>query len=175
MRRKPTAESDQPQWMISFADLLSLILTFFVLIYSMAQPMQMTNIYKWDYNSLVSLNTDINFSKINLEQGSDVMTNEYLLNIFTQRLKNENLDYLEIKTEHENFVISLSYDAINPEVLQKLAEILRSFNTNKHIFTADLARSYEIMGDLADLDVTEKIGAFEKDGIGDKVDIVIYP
>lgn len=175
-KKKQDGGPGQAKWMISFADLLSLILTFFVLIYSMAQPMQFTNIYERQYNSVVNLNPEVNFSQVKAERILNRVSSEYLMTLFEGKLSEGGAyDELSFSTKEDLFVISLDKDRVNPQVAAAVADILKNFGNQKKIVGPSLDDSYNIAQILDEKGVTEFVGFHQHDRLKDKIDIIIFP
>ena len=84
-------EPKPPTWLISFTDVIALMLTFFVLLYSMSNP----EIEKWEQKIGMTDNSKAQFSGRQNKAGNDEGVNLNRLS-FAQA---ENLDYLEILFE----------------------------------------------------------------------------
>lgn len=172
----PETESGSPQWMVSFADLLSLILTFFVLIYSMANPMQMTNIFKNQYNSVLQNESDIIFSEIEMETDSAVNSSAYLKNIFKNKIGGDKeLQALGINSKDGKFFISVPFGSLTDGRIEKIADFIRPFEREKHIYASQLDNSKIIADKLERLGVSDGLGFYQKPGLQDRIDIIIYP
>lgn len=167
---KPAVSSNQ--WMLSFADLLSLILTFFVLIYSMANPIQQTNIFKNNFDSLKHQESDINFADIKVERFATEISSEYLDNIF-ETTQNPALKNLRTSSKANKFIISIPLNKIDDKMIQQIAETIRVFDKRKHIYSNNLDFSKKIADQLRTNGVNSGLGFYEDRLIEDRIDIVI--
>lgn len=85
------AQSGPPIWLVSFTDVIALMLTFFVLLYSMSNP----KIEKWEQKIGITQSAQAQFSGRQNFAGSDEGINLNRLSF----AEAENLDYLEILFE----------------------------------------------------------------------------
>lgn len=174
MRTKKAPISQK--WMFSFADLLSLILTFFVLIYSMADPMQLTNILKNDNNSAIALERGNEETKIKLSLPKNLIDDDYLMQVFADKIANdEGMQIFKTKTENDRFYISTKAELIKPTSTQALFETISRFDNDKKIVagTLDIARNFAL--ELKKYGKIENLSYFEKSELADKIEVIIYP
>lgn len=172
---KPRPNNSQ-KWMLTFADLLSLILTFFVLIYSMADPIQFTNTYNEDFNSSKLFEVDNNESKIQLGIEKNVVDNSYMQNIFQNKIGNEqDLKNLKTKIDNDKFVVFASKETIDDKTLLAFYQTVKSFDNQIRIIAQDLNDSHNIAHKLQQLGMTNNLGYFEDNNLQNTIEIVIYP
>ena len=136
-------------WMISFADLLSLILTFFILIYSMSSvenqmwqkyKSQLTQKFESDFFiNIVDRKPELSIERVEVEYGKDT---QYLFAVINDKLKNIQDNNSSIKTTllDDKVVISLIepsfYQQTDPSSLNTpetiLKEIAQALSTMKN-------------------------------------------
>ena len=163
------------QWMLSFADLLSLILTFFVLIFSMANPMQQTNIFSHEYDSLINQESDINFSEIKIERYDSSISTDYLEGIIKDKLlQDEILQNIGVRTDHNKLIFSVPSLQISDELMYSLSDLLRVYDKRIHVYSVNLEFSKTIAEQLQENGITDGLGFYEQQDIKDRVDVIIY-
>lgn len=100
----PPANNNPPIWLVSFTDVIALMLTFFVLLYSMSNP----DAEKWDRKIGITQSATAQFSGRQNYAGSDEGINLNRLSF----AEAENLDYLEILFE------DLRTDSRNKDIIE---------------------------------------------------------
>lgn len=119
-----------PAWMLTFADLLSLVLTFFVLVYSMtslqapqwkAVQSSLSQTLNPDrYWSGIKLKADKTIQKVTAPKALDL---DYLSSILTEKFANEpTLRGVKLQRQDDRIVISLSQDVLFPQSGAVLSE-----------------------------------------------------
>ncbi len=103
-------QSGPPVWLISFTDVIALMLTFFVLLYSMTQP----DPQKWDKKVGITTQAQAQYSGARNQAGSSEGINMSRLDY----AQGENLDYIEavlqeVMTDRDTIFVSIDKNATN--------------------------------------------------------------
>ncbi|HBR69978.1 MAG TPA: flagellar motor protein MotB [Rhodospirillaceae bacterium] len=122
-RKKGAADEPEyiPLWLITFADIMALMLTFFVLLYAMAEPKQeewsdMTAALNSEFNKFYSSGKDagqqdtINIEKLDYSSALDL---EYLQALVTQLVEGESiLQDIVLIPQEDRLIVSLPNDLL---------------------------------------------------------------
>ncbi len=165
----------QPRWILSFADLLSVILTFFVLIYSMSIPP--------DHNELNrSGETDFSLKSspppldAKLARTDEDLATSYLYQVITEKAKRDkDLSALKYSLAGEDIVISLNANEFTPVYERKLASFLKTIENDIRIYTGNLTFSHNVAVKLRKSGLNKNITYLENPELDSKIDIIIYP
>lgn len=165
------------RWILSFADLLSVILCFFVLMYSMSQPNDKI-VEKYDNNSTnqASINTSPNNQNIKIAKTDINLSTSYLMNVIAEKAnRDSDLQQLNLSQKGENIVISLTETQFNSQLAPKLSALLKPISNDIFLFTSDLDKSYDVANILKQNYMDKNITIIESPNRKGKIDFVIYP
>jgi flagellar motor protein MotB len=173
---KKPVDSNPNKWLLSFADLLSLILTFFVLIYSMAEPMQFTNEHREDYNSSIAFQRGLDASQIESAQQKNVLDNTYLLGVISDKTANDDgMKGFVASIDEEELKISISRDRLNVDSAKSLFQTIDGIGGQMRFVSADLATSRDVANQFQKLGMQNPITYFEDKSLQNNIEIIIYP
>lgn len=169
----------QPRWIISFADLLSVILAFLVLSYSMSLPpnKETTGFDKKEGDNVFSVKKSETETKVNIDLGSgDDLSTNYLYQITEKKIKNdaELSSKLKLQSVGDSLVITLSasnYIALAP----KLTQMLKNIKNDIWIYSNNLQTSRRAYEELQKKGFDKTITYVEKEMPDHRIDIVIHP
>lgn len=169
--------TDNPnKWLFSFADLISLILTFFILIFSMAEPIQLTNQYTEGYNSPIAMQKDINGSKIRLAQIDDTIDNQYVESIIRNKIANENeMRKLNVKIIDDKLTIYAHKNIFTPEAIQAIYDTITPLSSATAVVAGRLAEARAVAYKLNNVGMTENLSYSEDKNLQNNVKIIVYP
>lgn len=171
-----TESSSSSQWMLSFADLLSLMVTFFVLIFSFGFPYYRISDYEKERETTVSVQKADVESNVKLSRTDENLSTNYLLSVISGKLKNDpQLRSFSAEYRGEKIIISLDEDKWNDSLALKITQILKAISNDIRIYTGELDRSYSIIEQMKKHKLTKKIDFFEDTQLTGKIDIVIHP
>jgi len=175
---KPQSNTQQPQWMLSFADLMSLILTFFVLIYSMGKPIHKDNIYDDDRKTVVNANPDNKRNSVHIQRTDENMSTNYLLNVVQTKFDADpTLSKFKVGTEDDKIVIEINRNVFDPQSQLKLANVLRTIDNDTKIFSSKIDTSFEVSNKFTTNGLNKKMDILASHKIIDPnlTKVVIYP
>lgn len=173
--KKPTPKNSN-QWMLSFADLLSLILTFFVLIYAMAEPVQFTNEHKEDYNSSIAFQTSEDSSQIKSAKSTVVLDNEYLSSVLENKIANdEGMKNFNVRITDDKLMVATLNDNLSDEGIAALNETIGEISSEIQIISSDIGTARDVANKFKEIGIHAKISYFEDKSLQNKVEIIVYP
>jgi flagellar motor protein MotB len=133
-----------PAWMLTFADLLSLMLTFFVLIFAFASPNLNGKQFDKDGINFASVNQTSANHNIKLEQKTDGLATNYVYKVIMQKVaKDAELANLKFGAAEGALVIYLTKDEAI-KLAPKLADILKVLNNDIEVFANNLGLLQEV-------------------------------
>ena len=160
------------RWIISFADLLSIILAFFVLIFSSLQ----TNIKPTaPKNSGVaaSPNTQLNNS-VETTNPKEKYNLDYLKNVISEKLNSDpDLSSVTVSTNSTRLLLEMKESSVDSNLTKKLSEVIKS--NNFVIYSSDLDKSSETRKKFEQYLPEKKINFFASDAYSGKITIAIKP
>jgi flagellar motor protein MotB len=165
------------RWMLSFADLLSVILCFFVLMYSMSIPNQEAK-EKYDNNSTnpANLETSNKQKNVTLTKTDINLSTSYLMNVISEKAnRDEDLKKLNLSAVGENIVISLTEAEFTTQLAPKIAALLKPISNDIFLFTGNLDKSYDVANTLKQNYMEKDIALIESPKHKGRIDFVIYP
>lgn len=175
IEKKPVPDTAN-KWMLSFADLLSLVLTFFVLIYSMADPIQFTNKHTEDYNSSIAFQLGESPSQIKSAKQNTVVDNDYMLQVFADKSNNdEGMKKFSAKIADNNLTVQISMDNLTPSSIKAFIDTISGIDTDIRFVTQDLATSRDVANQFKNQGMENPIGYFEDKNLQNNLEIIIYP
>ena len=165
-----------PRWMLSFADLLSCIMAFFVLLYSISAPTEVKhNNLKGDSESAEAVKKTVILTNVQLAKTDQDLSITYLYNVIKEKIA----AYPELK----NVIVTPSPTELNLTVdvatfkksATQLTSVLRAIPNRVEIYSPDLELSAKALEILRRYDLDKKINYFEDRNLEHKIDIIIYP
>ena len=170
-----------PRWMLSFADLMSVILTFFVLLFSLSVPPSS----KVDQDNKLTGNSEAAFSVKHAKSFNGVQAavtdKDLSTNYLADILKNRMATYPELakakleQTENDNLTISIAANEFSDEYAANMALVLKPLTNKVAIYTAALDQSKAVVDKMQQKGLDRNISYFESHDIPGRIDIVIYP
>ena len=169
-----------PRWMISFADLMSVILTFFVLLFSMAAPPstedQKDNGLEKTEEAAFSVNKGTNDTNIKTARTDQDLSTNYLADVIQNRMATyPELAKAKLEATDDKLSISITASEFNDEYAANMAQILKSLDNKAAIYSAVLDQSKAVVEKLQEKDVEKNIAFYESKDMAGKIDIIIYP
>jgi flagellar motor protein MotB len=141
MRRqlsKPSHDNNDlpPVWLISFTDVIALMLTFFVLLYAMSDP----DPQKWDRKIGMTINSQASFSGAQNQAGDSEGVNLNKIDYqsaenleYVQSVLNELIEEYDpnqtIKINNETYYISITIQNLNRDILLFLNNLTPTLNS----------------------------------------------
>lgn len=173
--KKPVPDNAN-KWMLSFADLLSLILTFFVLIYSMADPIQFTNKHKEDYNSSIAFQLGDAPSQIKSAKQQTNVDNNYMLQVFADKSNNdEGMKSFIANIVDNKLTVKIPLDNLNELAIKSFRDTITSLDATIRFVTADVATSRDVAIQFKNQGLPNPISYFEDKSLQNNLEIIIYP
>lgn len=172
---KKPVEHNPNKWMLSFADLLSLVLTFFVLIYAMADPIQFTNQHIDTNNSAISFQLGEDKEKIKLKN-EVLVDNKYLKNVIQNKIANdEGMELFKTKTSGGNLIISSDISNLTPLSIKALQDTLKATNADIRFVAGTLKDAQLVAYKFTEAGMKNKVSYYEESRLQSMVDIIVYP
>lgn len=122
LKRSQQKQKGPPAWMISFTDVISLMLTFFVLLFAMSEPKteewnlvsgvlrDSFGLQQGDMTQVGQQDQDFNILDINKDQGLDLT---YLGSLIERQLsRSEIVDQVSVHNRYDSLVITLPSDLV---------------------------------------------------------------
>ena len=167
-----------PRWMISFADLMSVILTFFVLLFSMSSPPksseELDNKLKGNSEAPYSAQSDNLKSKIKTARTDQDLSTNYLADVIENRVATyPELANSRITAGDDRLTISIAAAEFNDKFAANIAEILTSLNNRSAIYSENLDQSHAVVEKLQQSGLERNIAYFEGHDMQGKIDIVV--
>jgi len=163
------------QWMVSFADLLSLILTFFVMIYSMTDPIEITKPSEI-YNSSFNFDEESKNLQVKLASEQDNMNNEYVMDIIKHKITNEDdMKNFAVKIVNDNLTVSSPKDELTPLALKAVYDTISPLSSKTSINANNLVDARAVAYKFHELGMKDNIAYFEDNNLQNKIEIVVYP
>lgn len=173
--KKPSTDNPN-RWMFSFADLLSLILTFFILIFSMADPIQLTNQYRKDFNSPVAFQDGSKESQITIASDQNVIDSDYLALIIKDKTrKDDGMKAFQISTSDESLILTTNKTSINDLSIQAIYDSFKPLPCKISVVANSYENSRAIAQKLHDIGLNENLSYFRDKQLGDDVKVIVYP
>lgn len=172
---KKPVEHNPNKWMLSFADLLSLVLTFFVLIFAMAEPIQFTNEYENTNNSSIAFVIGKDDSKITLEK-EVAIDNNYLQDVLTNKILNdEGMESFSTKIREGKLVIFGTNENLNDISIEALYNTIKDVEGEMRFVAKDLSTAKSVAYKFMAVGMKNHISYFANKDLQNKVEIIIYP
>ena len=165
-----------PRWMLSFADLLSCILAFFVLLFSVSVPDEVKhNEYKKPIEAAYAVKKTTVVTNVQLARTDEDLSTNYLYDVMKEKIG----AYPELKTvvlTPSPTELSMVVDvATFKKSAPQMAAVLHAIPNRVEIYSADLDVSGKALEILNRFDLNKKIIYFEDRNLEHKIDIVVYP
>lgn len=177
----PQAEQmGPPRWMLSFADLMSVLLTFFVLLFSMSVPPesqdQKQNDLKNTGDAAFSLKTAPLDTKIKIAKTDQALSTNYISDVIRNRMVDHpELAKANIEADDVKLTISISANEFTDEYAANLADILKSLTNRTSVYSSVIDQSKAVVEKLQQFGLDRNISFYESHDKSGKIDIVIYP
>ncbi len=172
---KKPVEHNPNKWMLSFADLLSLVLTFFVLIFAMAKPIQFTNEYKENYNSSIQFEQGDEESQIKLAQEVAV-EDEYLLSIILNKIENdEGMEEFSAMLENDKLTLQIANKDLTEAAATALYNTIKSTASETWLIASSLGSAKKAAYLLKNTGMKRKISYYSDKSLQNIVKIIVYP
>ena len=174
VKKETTANPNK--WLFSFADLISLILTFFILIFSMADPIQLTNEYTNSYNSPIAMQEDNKSSKIALTKEHGAVDNDYLLSIIKNKIANDDgMRRLNVKIIDGKLTIYAHKNSFGPKAIQAMYDSIAPLSSATSIVAKNLEEARAVAYKLNKLGLTDNLTYSLDKNLQNNIKIIIYP
>lgn len=174
-----TINTGPPRWMLSFADLLSVILSFFVLIYSMSKPPDHHIPNAGDARTSkapFSVTRHNSSSQIGLSSTDQDLSTNYLYDIIKEKVAMHNEQAkMQIISEADRLVISTKNEDFDDNVAIHMATIIKGMSNRVEIYSDNIDHSYSILKMLQQNGMDKNINFFASNDSQGKIDIVVYP
>ncbi len=174
------AISGPPRWMMSFADLMSVILTFFVLLFSMSVPPHSKD--KIDNNMSKTAEATFAVSKTEVETNIKTaktdqgMSTNYLTDVIKNKIAiSPELAKARLVPDDEKLAISIKPTEFDDAYAKGMAGILKTLDNRVAIYSVNLDQSRAVMKKLQENGLEKNISFLESQDASGKIDIVIYP
>ena len=170
-------QSTQPRWILSFADLLSVILSFLVLAYSMALP---TNtkpvVFHKDDSSAISALSSSYKEKVDITRNDQVLSANYLYQIMSKKIAEdpELAPKLTLKSEGDSLIITIqTHDYM--DAAAKLVQLLKVAKNDIWIYSSNLDISRQAYEELKKRGFDNNVTIMDSEMPNTQIDIVIHP
>jgi len=175
IKSPPLPEQTSPAWMLTFADLLSLVLTFFVLIIATAKPIVQGSVYNKSSETIIAASTAENENQIKLHVTDQQDSVTYLYKIIHEKLlADKDLANIKLVESNETLVISSSTEKFS-QISLKLARLLKVVDNDIWIYSSDINISHRALGLLKNNGLNKNIIIAQSATPQGQIDIVIFP
>jgi hypothetical protein len=159
------------RWIISFADLLSIILAFFVLIFSSLQ----TNIKPTTQkNSGIAASPNTQLNNVEIASPKEKYNLDYLKNVISEKLNSDpDLSSVNLNTSSNRIILEMKESSLDNNLTKKLSEVIK--NNNFVIYTSSLDKSSEIRKNFEQYLPEKRINFFASDVYLGKITLAIKP
>ena len=174
-RAKPSAGSSN-RWLMSFADLLSLILTFFVMLYSMTDPVQIVPKPTKNFNSTVEFQDNGKGSQIQLQTQPGNVDNEYMESVIRDKITHDNdMRKLYVKIIDDKLTIYTGMDNLTDATIKALYDTISPLKSATGIVADNIDDARAVAYKFNKIGMTENLAYFEDNNLQNNVKILVYP
>lgn len=167
----------QPRWILSFADLLSVVLSFLVLSYSMQLPPKAdATALEKNGGNVFSLSKENANDNIRIAAPDNDLDTNYLYKITQKRIGNDSelSAKLKLRTDGDSLSITVNTNDF-PALAPKLAQLLKVIQNNIRIYSASIDTSRHAYEALKDRGFDQDVMFMEKNMTVSQLEIVIHP
>jgi len=171
-RERPAANN---RWLMSFADLLSLILTFFVMLYSMTDPIQINTKPSKNYNSAVEFKDGGKDAKIALENPLATVDNGYIESVIRDKIiHDDGMKKLHVKIINDKLTVYADKTSYTDQTIKALYDTITPLSSVTGVVASDLATARDVAHKFNKLGMTDNLTYFEDNNLQNNVKILIY-
>lgn len=175
IKNPPLPEPASPAWMLSFADLLSLVLTFFVLIIATAKPIVQGSVYEQTGETIISAKTEERENKILLQVSEQDLSTNYLYKIMKEKFAlDKDLASLKLTPHDNKLSISVTSNKFN-QLSGKLARLIKVIDNQIWIYSANIDDSQTALILLQQNGLNKNLAIAQSHMPKGQIDIVIFP
>ena len=172
-----SSASTQPRWILSFADLLSVVLSFLVLAYSMSLP---ANTKKTEFNKSgagsFSLMSGEHKENIAIAKNSADLSTNYLYQVMEKKIAQDPAlaPNITLRSQGDSLVMTMKVSSFI-DIAPRLAQMLKVVKNDIWIYSSSIDNSYRAYSALAKSGFTKNLTFVETDMPNTQIDIVIHP
>lgn len=173
-RAKPASSNNR--WLISFADLISLILTFFVMLYSMTDPVQIIPKPTKKFNSSIEFEESGKNSQVKLQTQPGNVDNEYMESIIRDKIANDDdMKKLQVKIIDDKLTIYSSIDVLTDATIKAIYDTLSPLAASTGVVASNLTKARAVAYKFNKVGMEEELSYFEDNNLQNNVKILVYP
>lgn len=172
-----SAPSSQPRWILSFADMLSVVLSFLVLAYSMSLPAQKKErFFGKEGGGAFSVHDSRHSEDIAIAQNNQDLSTNYLQQVTEKKIKAnpELVNKIVLKAQGDSLVMTVdTNDFIS--VAPSLTQMLKVMKNDIWIYAANIDTCRNAYNELNKNGFSKNVTLIQSDLAKTQIDIVVHP